>query len=109
MALVLAASTLVAGPAASAGAGTSPTSERLVVEAPGTTGLLDAERELAARLALGYAGAVSTADVESLVRQVSRRLREEASPSDQLSQTTEAVSRRALTDFLTRGTPLPAG
>ena len=74
-----------------------------------STELRDAEWALGARLALGYAGAVPAADVEALVREVSRRLHESASPSDQLLQTTEAVSRRALTDFLTRGTPLPIG
>ncbi len=80
-----------------------------MVVAPAATELRDAERALGARLALGYAGAVSAADVEALVREVGRQLREDASPSDQLLQTTEAVSRRALTDFLTRGTPLPVG
>ncbi|MGB3829199.1 MAG: hypothetical protein WA962_10530 [Ornithinimicrobium sp.] len=84
-------------------------SERVVVEAPANTGLRDAERALGARLALGYAGAVPADDVEALVREVRRQLREDASPSDQLLQTTEAVSRSALTEFLTRGTPLPVG
>ncbi len=108
-ALVLVASALVESPASSATAATSATSEPLVVVAPETTGLRDAERALGARLALGYAGAVPAADVEALVREVSLELRADASPSHQLLQTTEAVSRRALTDFLTRGTPLPVG
>ena len=80
-----------------------------MVEAPADTGLRDAERALGARLALGYAGAVPAADVEALVQEVRRQLREDASPSDRLLQTTEAVSRCALTEFLTRGTPLPVG
>lgn len=108
-ALVLVASALVGGPAISASARTSATSERPVVVAPTTIGLRDAERSLGARLALGYAGAVPTADVEALVREVGRQLREDASPSNQPLQTTEAVSRRALTDLLTRGTPLLVG
>lgn len=106
-ALVLVVSTLVAGPASSASAGAWAGSERMVVEAPADSGLRDAERALGARLALGYAGAVSAADAEALVREVRRQLCENALPSDQLLQTTEAVSRRALTEFLARGTPLP--
>jgi len=105
----LVASALVSGPASGAGAAESATLEPTVVVASASTELRDAEWALGARLALGYAGAVPAADVEALVREVSRQLHESASPSDQLLQTTEAVSRRALTDFLTRGTPLPIG
>ncbi|MGB7819522.1 MAG: hypothetical protein WBL35_12440 [Ornithinibacter sp.] len=107
--LALVTSALVAGPASGASAAESATLERTVVVASASTELRDAESALGARLALGYAGAVPAADVEALVREVSRQLHESASPSDQLLQTTEAVSRRALTDFLTRGTPLPIG
>ncbi|WP_299444224.1 hypothetical protein [uncultured Phycicoccus sp.] len=106
---MLVVSALVTGPAASASAEASATAQQTLVLPPAATGLSDAERALGARLALGYAGAVPAADVEALVREVSRHLRENASPEDQLLQTTEAVSRRALTDFLTRGTPLPGG
>ncbi len=108
-ALVLAASALFAGPAAEATAQASQSRTHQLVEAPGAVEQRDAERALGARLALGYAGAVPAADVEALVREVSRRLRQDASPSNQLPDTTEAVARRALTDFLTRGTPLPIG
>ncbi len=56
--------------------------------------LRDSERALGARLALGYTGAVPATDDEALVREMSRQLREDASPGDPLLQTTEAASRR---------------
>ncbi len=105
--VLLVAAATAAGPASPAAGGTSTTAQHTVVAAPATTGLSDAEQALGARLALGYAGAVPAADVEALVRQVGHQLRENASPRSQLLHTTEAISRRALTDFLTRGTPLP--
>ncbi len=109
VARVLAPSVLVAGPAAPSTAAESPAAAYQVAEVAGALGLVDTERVLGARLASGYSGAVPAADVESLVQEVGRRLREEGSPASQLADTTEAVSRLALTDFLTRGTPLPLG
>ncbi|MGB3764540.1 MAG: hypothetical protein WA966_15100 [Ornithinimicrobium sp.] len=105
-ALVLIASALVAGPDSSAGAQSLADPGLMVLEASART-LGDAERAIGERLALGYAGVVSAADVEALVRAVSRQQLANAFLGDQHLHTTEAVSRRALTDFLTRGTPLP--
>lgn len=104
-AIALIASTIVAGPADSTAA-----------DAPGLGALTTdesahpyrAEQALTARLAAGYAGAVPAADVEALLLAVSVRLRAEPRTAEaHLLDTAEAVSRRALTDFLTRGTPLP--
>ncbi len=109
MALALVASTIFAGPVSSAAAVASSSPVRVVVGGQEATESGDAERALGARLAAEYAGAVPAADVESLVRGVSRQLRRDASPADLLLHTTEAVSRRALTDFLARGVLLPVG
>lgn len=100
-------STFFAGPVASATAAAPPTPIRVLAGAPGSTVSSDAERALGARLATEYAGAVPAADVETLVRRVSRQLRRDASPPERLLRTAEAVCRRALTDYLARGVPLP--
>ncbi len=107
VALAFVASTLFAGPASPAVALTSPSSVGTLVGAGESTGSVDEERGLGARLAVEYAGAVPAPDVESLVRAVGSRLRRDESPADLLPHTTEAVSRRALTDHLARGAPLP--
>lgn len=105
---VLVGSALFAGQAPSATAAPAPLAPvRMVLPTPGPSAETDELRQLGARLALEYAGAVRAADVESLVRAVSRQLREVSSPPDRLLRTTEAVCRRALTDFLARGVPLP--
>ncbi len=108
VALVLVGSTFFAGPLPGANAAqASPTPVRVMV-APDTAAVTsDAERALVARLAVEYAGAVPAADVKSLVRGVSRRLRQESSPPERLLRTVEAVCRRALTDYLARGVLLP--
>ena len=100
----LVGATLIAGPLPAAEATTT---------APATS-LLDGDRvsakqedELAAGLAAEYIGAVPAADVTGLVHRVSRQLRADGSPPRLLLRTTEAVSRRALTDHLARGVPLP--
>lgn len=67
----------------------------------------DGEQALGALLAVEYAGAVAAPDVEALVCRVARRLRLDASPPELLLRTTEAVCRRALTDFLARRVALP--
>ena len=106
--MVLVGSTLFAGPVPVASAESSPDPVRAMVAAPGSAVSSEAERALGARLAVEYAGAVPAADVESLVRRVSRRLSKQASPPERLVQTTEAICRRALTDYLARGVLLPA-
>ncbi|GAB2777076.1 hypothetical protein GCM10027020_33040 [Nocardioides salsibiostraticola] len=108
VAVVLVGSTLFAGPVPTASAVSSPDPVRVMVAAPGAAVSSDAERALGARLAVEYSGAVPAADVESLVRRVSRRLRKDASPPERLLSTAEAICRRALTDYLARGVLLPA-
>lgn len=104
MALVLIGSGFFAGPAPAAFA--AP--DRSLAAAPTTLVVTEPERALGAHLAVEYAGAVPAVDVESLVREVSRQLRQDSSPPARLLATTEAVCRRALTDYLARGVPLPS-
>ncbi|MGB7981368.1 MAG: hypothetical protein WCF36_11325 [Candidatus Nanopelagicales bacterium] len=116
-AVVLVSSALLAGPSSSAAAlapsapGALAPSARsgLVAPTPGATASRDAELALGARLATEYAGAVPAGDVESLVRSVSHQLRRDAKLADRLPHAIEAVCRRALTDFLAVGVPLPLG
>ena len=61
---------------------------------------------LGAHLAVEYAGAVPSIQVEALVRRVTAELTRAASPPDRLLHTTEAVCRSRLTDHLARGTDL---
>ncbi|MGB7450266.1 MAG: hypothetical protein WA892_14230 [Ornithinimicrobium sp.] len=106
-ALVLFVFAFVSSAASSATALASTTVAQSAIGALETADPHHAERALTDRLTAGYAGAVPAADVRALLSAVSVRLRDEPWASDDLLNTTEAVSRRALTDFLTRGTPLP--
>lgn len=108
-AFVLVASTSFVGLASPADAIVSPVTPHRLASRLEAAVPSDAERALGARLAMQYSGAVPAADVELLVRRVGLRLRAEASPSQRLLRTTEAVARRALTDYLARGVPLPVG
>ncbi len=108
-ALVLVASTLFAGPPSSAAPLAPSEPAGLAATAPGATASRDAEQALSARLATEYAGAVPAPDVESLVRGVSQELRGSTTLADRLPYAIEAVCRRALTDFLAVGVPLPHG
>lgn len=108
VAFVLVGSAFFAGPVPVATAGgTGSYSGNGTVAAPEANDSSDAERTLGERLAVEYAGAVPAADVESLVRRVSRQLRREASPPERLLGTSEAICRRALTDYLARRVQLP--
>lgn len=108
-AFILAASSILAGPISSAAALAATEPAGVAATAPEATESRDAERALGARLATEYAGAVPADDVESLVRGVSRQLRRNAKLADRLPSGIEAVCRRALTDFLAVGVPLPLG
>lgn len=107
-ALVLVNAAYFTGSASPAAASATPVQVDTTVTASEAASPGDLERALGARLATEYTGAVPAGDVESLVRGVGRQLRREASPPERLLHTTEAVCRRALTDFLARGVPLPA-
>ena len=63
--------------------------------------------ELAQALQVEYAGAVPAEEVSALVRGVAARLEADGPGARLLLRTTEAASRRALTDHLARGVPLP--
>jgi hypothetical protein len=97
---------LLAGPlpAAEAGPTTSAPAPGLVEEAAGSTGLA----ELAEALSVEYTGAVPAGQVAATVHGVASQLRADAPAPALLLRTTEAASRRALTDHLARGVPLPA-
>lgn len=107
VALLLVGSTFFAGIGPSIAAAASPALDRAVGTAPESAMASDAEQALGGRLALEYAGAVPAAEVKALVGRVSRRLRRDSSPPERLLHTAEAVCRRALTDYLARGVPLP--
>ena len=111
VALALVGSTVFAGPVPQAAAAPSaPSSDRLASSTtPDAADENEGEQALGALLATEYAGAVTAPDVEALVRRVGHRLRQDASPPERLLRTTEAVSRRALTDFLARRVALPIG
>lgn len=100
----LVGATLLAGPLPAAEAGTAASASVPVVD--GATPA--AEDELAAGLAAEYTGAVDAQDVTALVHGVARRLQAESLPPRLALRTAEAVSRRALTDHLARGTALPS-
>lgn len=100
--VALVGATLLAGPLPAAEAGATTSASTLLVDETATT----AEDELAAGLAAEYTGAVDAQEVAELVRGVSRRLEGEALSPRLALLTTEAVSRRALTDHLGRGTAL---
>ncbi|QYJ02649.1 hypothetical protein KUV85_09875 [Nocardioides panacisoli] len=102
-ALALTAATLVAGAAPSSAL--APDGALAAPAASESTG----EESLRARLTAEYAGAVPAADVASLVAGVTDRLQQDASPTERLLRTAEAICRRALTDHLARGVPLPPG
>ena len=109
----MAASLALAGPLAPAGA-TAPAASSAsgpataVATATRTVGVsAEAEQALVDRLTVEYVGAVGSDDVDTLVAAVLRDLRAAASPAEHLLRTTEAVCRRALTDYLARGTLLP--
>ncbi len=109
VAMALVTSTLLVTPVLSADAATPAVALRARDPSPAGAVSTSPEMLLSARLATEYAGAVPAASVESLVRGVSRQLRRDASPPERLLRTTEAVCRRALTDFLARGVRLPVG
>ncbi|MDO3395210.1 hypothetical protein QWJ41_05735 [Nocardioides sp. SOB44] len=102
--VALVGATVLAGPLPAAEADGATAASYPVVDEVATA----AEDELAAGLAAEYTGAVDGHDVTALVHGVSRRLQGEALSPRLTLLTTEAVSRRALTDHLARGTALPS-
>ena len=107
VAVVLIGATLVSTPAP-AGAESAPQTPLRVTGASSSPASWSEQRMLGRSLATEYAGAVPAVEVRALVLRVTAQLQREASPSEHLMRTVEAVCRRALTDYLARGTSLTA-
>lgn len=105
--VLLVGATLLAGPLPAAGA-TPATAPGLVAGDVSRDGAAGSDVvELAEALQVEYAGAVPAEEVSALVRAVAARLETDGPGAGLLLRTTEAASRRALTDHLGRGVPLP--
>ncbi|MEP7739044.1 hypothetical protein ABKW28_15430 [Nocardioides sp. 31GB23] len=106
--VLLVGATLLAGPLPAAGAATPATAPGLVAGDVSRDGAAGSDVvELAEALQVEYAGAVPAEEVSALVRGVAARLEIDGPGAGLLLRTTEAASRRALTDHLARGVPLP--